>query len=129
MFLPHVNDNGTHQPWEHLPAAAGSYSVGQLLNVSGGKLTAVSAASTTTPPYLCQANITVEAGENVPVTRVSDDVIYETTLSTAAASATIGTKLQITAGGKQVDGGAAGSFEVVYIEGTAAGSVVRGRLK
>ena len=129
MFLPHVHDKGTHQPWEYLPAAAGSYSVGQLLNVSGGKLTAVTAASTTTPPYLCQANITVEDGANVPVTRVSDDVIYETTLSAAAASATIGTKLQITSGGKQVDAGSAGSFEVVYIEGTAAGSIVRGRLK
>lgn len=127
MFLPHVNDRGTHQPWEYLPAAAGSYTVGQLLNVSGGKLTALSAVSTTTPPYLCQANITVAAGENVPVARVSDDVIYETTLSAAAEDAAVGTKLRVSAGGVQADAGAAGTFEVVYIEGTAAGDTVRGR--
>lgn len=127
MFLPHVNDRGTHQPWEYLPAAAGTYSVGQLLNVSGGKLVALSAASKTTPPYLCQANITVEAGENVPVTRVTNDVIFETTLSAAADGAVIGSKLEVSAGGKQADAAAAGNFELVYVEGTAVGSTVRGR--
>ena len=127
MFLPHVNDKGTHQPWEYLPASAGTYKVGQLLNMSGGKLAALSAASKTTPPYLCQANITVEDGENVPVTRVTNDVIYETTLSAEAAGAAIGSKLEVTAGGLQADAAAAGTFELVYVDGTAADSVVRGR--
>lgn len=127
MFLPHVNDKGTHQPWEYLPAAAGTYKVGQLLNVSGGKLAALSAVSKTTPPYLCQANITVEAGESVPVTRVTNDVIYETTLSAAADAAAIGSKLEVSAGGLQADAAAAGTFELVHVEDTAAGSVVRGR--
>ena len=127
MFLPHVNDRGTHQPWEYLPAAAGTYEAGQLLKLTSGKLAEVSSASTTTPPYLCQANITVEDGENVPVTRISDDVIYETQLNAAAASATVGTKLQVSAGGKKVDASATGTFEVVYLEDTAADSIVRGR--
>lgn len=127
MFLPHVNDRGTHQPWEYIPAAAGTYSVGQLLGVSGGKLVALSTATKTTPPYLCQAKITVADGEAVPVTRVTDDVIYETTLSAEAASAAIGAKLEVSAGGLQADAAASGTFEVVYIEGTAADSVVRGR--
>ena len=129
MFLPHVNDRGTHQPWEYIPAAAGTYNVGQLLGVSGGKLVALSAATKTTPPYLCQAKITVADGETLPVTRVTNDVIYETTLSAEAASAAIGAKLEVTAGGLQADAAAAGTFELVYVEGTAAGSIVRGRFQ
>lgn len=127
MFFPHKTDTGAHQPWEYLPAAAGTYQAGQLLIVSGGKLAAISAATKTTPPYLCMGSVTVADGENLPVVRVTNDEIYETQLSAAAASATIGTKLEVSAGGLKADAAAAGTFELVYIEGTAADSVVRGR--
>lgn len=127
MFSPHKTDNGAVLPWEYMPAAAGTYQAGQLLNAKNGKLTPVSAASTTTPGYLCMANITVTDGDTVPVTRIQHTAIYETQLSAEAADAAAGTKLQVSAGGLQVDAAAAGSFEVTYIEGTAAGSMVRGR--
>lgn len=127
MFYPHTNDTGAAKPWEYLPAAAGTYQAGQLLQVSSGKLAALSAASATTPPYLCMADITVTDGENVPVTRVANDTIYETQLSAAASSAVIGSKLEISAGGLKVDAAAAGTFEVVFLGGTAVGNTVRGR--
>ena len=127
MFSPHKTDTGAVLPWEYMPAVAGTYQAGQLLNAKNGSLTPVSAASTTTPGYLCMANITVTAGQLVPVTRIQNTAIYETQLSDEAASAAEGTKLQVSAGGLQVDATAAGSFEVTYIEGTAAGSMVRGR--
>ena len=127
MFSPHKTDTGAVLPWEYMPAAAGTYQAGQLLNAKNGSLTPVSAASTTTPGYLCMANITVTAGQLVPVTRIQHTAIYETQLSAEAASAAEGTKLQVSAGGLQVDAAAAGSFEVTYIEATAAGSMVRGR--
>lgn len=127
MFSPHKTDTGAVLPWEYMPAAAGTYQAGQLLNAKNGSLTPVSAASTTTPGYLCMANITVTAGQLVPVTRIQHTAIYETQLSTEAADAAEGTKLQVSAGGLQVDAAAAGSFEVTYIEDTAAGSMVRGR--
>lgn len=127
MFSPHKTDTGAVLPWEYMPAAAGTYQAGQLLNASGGKLTAISAASKTTPGYLCMANITVTGEELVPVTRIQHTAIYETQLSAEAADAAEGTKLQVSAGGLQVDAAAAGSFEVTYIEDTAAGSMVRGR--
>ena len=126
MFLPHQSDNGL-QPHEYYPAAAGNYEIGQALNISDGKLTAVSAASTTTPEYLSMARATVVDGEVLPVLRVSKTMVFETTLSAAAADAKIGSKLQVSADGLQVDAGAAGSFELLQIEGTDAGSVVRGR--
>ena len=127
MFSPHKTDTGAVLPWEYMPAAAGTYQAGQLLNAKNGSLTPVSAASPTTPGYLCMANITVTAGQLVPVTRIQHTAIYETQLSTEAADAAEGTKLQVSAGGLQVDAAAAGSFEVTYIEDTAAGSMVRGR--
>lgn len=127
MFSPHKTDTGAVLPWEYMPAAAGTYQAGQLLNAVSGSLTPVSAASTTTPGYLCMANITVTAGQLVPVTRIQHTAIYETQLSAEAADAAEGTKLQVSAGGLQVDAAAAGSFEVTYIEDTAAGSMVRGR--
>lgn len=127
MFSPHKSDTGAVPAWEYLPAAAGTYEAGQMLNVTSGKLAAISAACKTTPAYLCMGNHTVADGENLPVTRVSDDMIYVTELSAEAAAATVGTKLEVTAGGKQVDAAAAGTFEIVAIEGTAAGSLVYGR--
>lgn len=129
MFYPHSNDTGAVLPWEYMPAAAGTYQAGQLLNASAGSLTPISTASATTPGYLCMANVTVAGGELVPVTRIKHDVIYETQLSAEAAGAAAGSKLRVSAGGLQVDAGAAGTFEVNYIEGTAAGSVVRGRFQ
>ena len=126
-FLPYSTDTGAIQPWEYMSAAAGTYQVGQLLNASAGKLTAVRDVSITTPGYLCMADITVTDNELVPVTRIKHDAIYETALSEASESAAEGSMLRVSAGGLQVDAGAEGSFEVTYIEGTAVGSLVRGR--
>ena len=128
MFMPHSYDSAL-QPWEYLPAAAGSYKVGQLLNVTDGKLTALSAVSKTTPPYLCMAEKTVAANELLPVLRVTNDAIFETQLSAEAAAAKIGSLLEVSAGGLEADAAAAGTFEVVFIDGTAVGDTVRGRFK
>lgn len=127
MFVPVINDNGNVLPWEYLPAAAGNYKVGQLLKVDGGKLAPLGAATTTTPPYLCMGEKTVEADGLLPVTRVSKHCIYETTLAEAAADAAMGTKLQVAADGLTASGAAAGTFEVVAIDSTEAGGIVRGR--
>lgn len=127
MFSPHKNGTGAVLPWEYIPAAAGTYEAGQLLTVTGGKLAAIDAAITTAPPYLCMGSITVEDGEDIPVTRITDDMIYMSTLSAAAEAAVVGTKLRISAGGKEVDAGAAGSFEVVALDGNQAGDIVYGR--
>jgi len=129
MFSPHKSDTGAVLPWEYIPAAAGTYEAGQLLQVSGGKAAALTAATKTTPPYLCMGNFTVADGEELPVTRIDKDMIYETQLSAAAAAAAVGTMLEVSAGGKEVDAAAAGTFEVVALEGTSIGSTVYGRFQ
>lgn len=129
MFTPHANDTGAVQPWEYMPAVAGTYHAGQLLNTAGGKVAALSAAATTTPAYLCMAELTVESGQTIPVTRVSDAVIYETELTAEAADAKIGSLLEVSSGGDGVDATAEGTFEITYLEGTTAGAMVRGRFR
>lgn len=127
MFTIHKTDTGAVVPWEYLPAAAGEYKAGQLLEVDNGSLAAISAASTKVPGYLCMGDVAAAAGDLVPVTRVQKDAIYETTLSAQTAGAKVGAKLQISAGGLQVDGGAAGAFEVVDTQGTEMDAIVHGR--
>ena len=126
MFYP-KHFGGTLRSWEEFPAAAGTYKIGQLLNMADGQLVSVDAASTTAPQYLCMAKRTVAEGELIPVQRVSYDDIYETTLSADAEGAVIGSKMQISEGGEQVDMGAEGCFEIVQIDDTTAGSKVAGR--
>lgn len=128
MFYP-KNMGGNLNSWEYLPGAAGTYKAGQLLNASGGVLSPVSAASKTTPGYLCVADVTIDAGDHLPVQRIQKDAIYVTQLSAEAAGAAMGSKLQVSAGGLQVDAAAAGTFEVTYMEGTSAGSEVWGRFE
>ena len=89
MFLPIKSDNGAVLPWEYMPAEAGTYVAGQLLAVDAttGYLEPIAADLVTTPPYLCMADIKVEtAGTPIPVTRVSKDYIYETTLAEATST-------------------------------------------
>lgn len=128
MFYP-KNMTGAQIGWEYLNAAAGTYKAGQLLNAEGGKLVPVSAASPTTPGYLCMADVTVQEGQTLPVQRIQKNDLYVTQLSAEAAGAAMGSKLQVSAGGLQVDAGAAGTFEVTYLEGTAAGCEVCGRFQ
>lgn len=128
MFYP-KNMTGAHVGWEYLPAAAGTYKAGQLLNASDGTLVPVSAASPTTPGYVCMADVTVQEGQTLPVQRIQKGELYVTQLSAEAADAAMGSMLQVSAGGLQVDAAAAGTFEVTCLEGTAAGCEVCGRFQ
>ena len=128
MFMKFQNDDGHNDPFEKLPAAAGEYKAGQMLNMSSGKLAKLTAATKTTPGYLCVSNCKVEtAGDELTVVRVDKGTIYETQLSADTEGAKPGAKLEISAGGEKVDGVAAGTFEVVYADGIAEGDMVRGR--
>ena len=75
MFYP-KNISGVVRPWEQLPAAAGTYVAGQLVNADGGKVAPLSAAATKTPGYLCMADVTLTEGQLLPVARISKDEVY-----------------------------------------------------
>lgn len=126
MFVPVKSNTGAMLPWEYLGAAADTYQAGQMLTVSEGKLAKLGAASTTTPPYLCMADVTATEGQVIPVTRVEGAFLYETTLSAITADAKPGAKMQVAEDGLTVSQGA-GNFELVDVEGTQKGDTVRGR--
>lgn len=122
-FLIYQTDKAQVVPSEHIPAAAGTYAPGEALKVASGKLAKVGSALTTTPPYICQAAITVEAGGLVPVIRTPTDAIFETQIGKTSASVAMGSKLQVSADGLGVDNTATGTFEVVHYDGSSAGNV------
>lgn len=126
MFVPVKSNTGAMLPWEYLGAAADTYQAGQMLTVTNGKLAKLGAASTTTPPYLCMADVTAADGQVIPVTRVEGAFLYETTLSAVTAEAKPGAKVQVAEDGLTVVQGA-GNFELVDVEGTQKGDTVRGR--
>lgn len=73
MFQPWKSDNGAVLPWEYLPAEAGTYHVGQALNLDAttGHLEAVAADLDTTPPYLQRGGKGGDRGDPHP--RVPDE--------------------------------------------------------
>lgn len=73
MFIPIKTNDGAMTPFEYMEAAAGTYQVGQLLNVTGGKLAAIAADQATTPPYVCMQSGTVRQWTfaNIPRTRAT----------------------------------------------------------
>lgn len=126
-FLPVKSEHGAAPPWEYLPAKAAQFHVGQVVEVTGGLLAPVAGAVTKVPTYICMhEGMTVYEGQTVPVIRVSDDRIYETTLAADAGAAEVGGKLQVSVDGLQVESGD-GAFEIVELDGAAAGDTVRGR--
>ena len=89
MFIPIKTNDGAMTPFEYMEAAAGTYQVGQLLNVTGGKLAAITGDQTATPPYVCMQSGTVKAGEPLAVARVGEKYIFETELAAAADGLTV----------------------------------------
>lgn len=127
-FMIHTLADGRSTAIEYLPAGAITPKVGMALYQNGGNLAI--ATGTTKPKYicLCERETALTAGEVIPVTRVLEDVIYETTLSAAGTSLKLGDKVTIHTSGEQVTATTTdGVAEIVEIEDAAAGGKVRVR--
>ena len=128
-FKIHSIDDNRVPGIEYLPASAITPKVGMALTQTGGNLAL--ATGTTAPTYLsmCERETACTAGDIIPVIRVHKDMILETTFSAAATSIKPGDKVTIAADGLQVTATtASGVAEVVYIDGTASGSMCRVRV-
>lgn len=127
-FKIHTTADGRATGIEYLPAGAITPKVGMALYQNGGNLAV--AAGTTKPAYIsmCERETALTAGEVIPVMRVYDDIIYETTLSAAGTSLKLGDKVTIATGGEQVTATTTdGVAEIVAIEDSALGGKVRVR--
>lgn len=125
-FKIHSTDDGRVPGLEYLPCAAMTPKVGMALTQADGVLT--TAAGTTVPTYICmcQRETPVEAGTIIPAVRVGKDMVFETSFSADADSIKLGSKVTLAADGLQVTATTAdGVAEVVYMDGTASGSMCR----
>lgn len=128
-FLIHSVDDGRNIPIEYLPCSAITPKIGMALVMSSGKLAI--AAGTNKPAYICMTEkaAAVTAGDIIPVIRVDSDIIFETEFSATASSINIGDKVTLHASdGMRVTATTTnGVAEVVYMDGTASGSMCRVR--
>ena len=85
------------------------------------------ASGTTKPTYICMRSEknAVSAGTPIPVMRIRDDIIFETTFSAAATAIKEGDKVTLSTDGMQVTATTAdGVAEIVKIFDSAAGGRV-----
>lgn len=73
MFTLIKSDTGAVVPFEHLPAAAGTYSVGQPLAASADGVSGETAA----PTHLSMKDGTVEEGALIPTAAIQVNAVYE----------------------------------------------------
>ncbi len=127
-FLLHTVEGGRIPAWEYLPCGAIQPQVGLALTMTSGNLAI--ASGTTAPSYISMREeaAAVAAGTIIPVVRVLDSIVFETTFSAAATAVKVGDKVTISSDGTQVTATKTGGVaEVVWMEGTTSGSKVRVR--
>lgn len=126
-FLEHSTDDHRVPHIEYKPCGAVQPQAGMAMVMEGGLLAAASDADK--PTYLCvtQKEAACAGGESIAVYRVQPDMVLETTFSADAAAVKVGDKLTISDDGMQVTATTGGSAEVVYMDGTAEGSMCRVR--
>lgn len=128
-FKIYKTDDGRIPGIEYLPCSAITPKVGMALVQSSGNLAI--ATGTTAPTYIsmCEKDSACTAGDIIPVIRVQKDMVFETNFSAAATSIKLGNKVTLHASdGMSVTATTTdGVAEVVYMDGTASGSMCRVR--
>ena len=113
---------------EYLPASAITPKVGMALTQTTGQLALATGATAPTYISMCEKDSECTAGDIIPVIRVGKDMILETTFAAAATSIKLGDKVTLHTDGLQVTATtASGVAEIVYMDGTARGSMCRVR--
>lgn len=128
MFRPIKNDRGNSEPWEYQPAGEIIPKIGMALNFASGKLAIC--GPTDRPGYVAMSEKETPCidGEIIPVLRVEDDMIFETTSMAAFDAVKLGDKVTIHTDGLRVTATTGtGAAEVVGIDGTEIGDKIRVR--
>lgn len=123
-FKVFKTDDGRDLPIEYLPCSAIAPEVGMAMKLTSGNL--AKCGATDMPVYISvKTSGTVAAGDLIPVVRVQQDIIFETTSSAALTGVNIGDKVQLNANALQVTATkTTGVAEIVDMSGTAAGDRV-----
>ena len=130
-FKPYAYLKG-QPPLLELPAAAASYTVGQALIFSSGKLTTVSTGVGQDIDegihYICMEEVTISvAGTTIPVIKADDNIIWETVNGAADTALSVGAKYILgTDANSVIDTSTNGCFLITYTAGTAEDAIAQG---
>ena len=135
-LLIHAYEDGNVRPWEHLPAKAGTYKVGQALvmDATNGYLTPVASGTGEDTDegkhYVSMADRVLAAnGDILPVVASDDQMVWEIPLQAANSSIKVGAAYTLHTDGMHLTNTTTkGCFTVLGFNGTAAGDLVRGKL-
>lgn len=127
-FMIHKTDDNRVPGIEYLPCSAITPKIGMLLKQTSGNLAIASGTDVPTYISMCDKDSACTAGDIIPVIRVNKDMVLETVCSAAFTSIKLGSKVTIASDGLRVTATTTdGVAEVVYIDGTESGSMVRVR--
>lgn len=127
-FKIHSTDDNRVPGIEYLPCSAITPKIGMLLKQTSGNLALASGTDVPTYISMCERESACDAGDLIPVLRVGHDMILETSFSASASAIKLGSKVTIASDGLRVTATTTnGVAEVVYMDGTASGSMCRVR--
>lgn len=127
-FKVHSVDGGRVPGIEYLPCSAITPKIGMALTQTGGNLALATGNNAPTYISMCEKSAACTAGDIIPVIRVLPDMVFETTFNASAASINLGDKVTLASDGLRVTATtSSGVAEVVYMDGTASGSMCRVR--
>lgn len=121
MFSILRADKGNNPVVKELPAAAGTYTVGEAAVLSSGYITPVS--GTTKPTYVTAGAGTLASGDIIAVNPIYDDMEFETEL-VGTGALTVGDKVTISSTFDSITTTTtSGVATIVDLAGTASGSL------
>ncbi|MEA4816197.1 MAG: hypothetical protein VB120_04990 [Lachnospiraceae bacterium] len=127
MFLIYSSLNGAVAPTEYYsPTSGETISVGEALKMTSGALT--KASGTDKPIFVC---VGAARGDGfIPVSRVTEDIEFETLSSATVATSLVGSKVTMGTDGLGVTATTTnGVFQISYTDGATTNSKVRGYFK
>ncbi|MGM9684166.1 MAG: hypothetical protein ACI3XQ_11280 [Eubacteriales bacterium] len=127
-FIPKNYNDGAVDPWVYLPAASGTYHIGEALYQSSGNLT--KASGTTEPTFICMAEKTVStSGDIIPAIAVNPDTEYEVELTAAVSGLKNGGTADLSTDGMSLAAATSGGIvRVITTTGAAIGDIAVVRL-
>ena len=116
----------TETPEIYLATDSEAIALGEILTLTSGRLTKT--AATSTPEFVALATKAAGTDVSVPVKRIYEDEVYETTFAATASSINVGDKVTNHTDGLQVTATTtSGVFHVTEILGAGvSGTGVRG---
>lgn len=129
-FILYSRDVASNAPIEYIPCDDITVAVGDALSVATGGH-AVKATGATAPTHISVTAKTVTAdGDVIGAVRVTDGMVFETSLAGASAAIAVGTKYTIDETGSMITSTPTnGVCEVVSFDGKAAGDRALVRFK